>query len=93
MLASMGKMLGQGTHLKARRPALVYANVRLCFFLHCFRSFSVLREGNGECTGVCIVPRNMLCEVTQQTVPVKIPWTFFFCRHLCWFRRYGAVTR
>ena len=61
----MGAMPGQGTRLKAHRPALAYANVHLCFFLHCFRLFSVLGEGNGGCTDVCIVPRGMLCEVTQ----------------------------
>ena len=32
MLAFMGGMLGQGTCLKARRPALAYANVRLYGF-------------------------------------------------------------
>ena len=32
MLAFMGGMLGQGTCLKVRRPALVYANVRLYVF-------------------------------------------------------------
>ena len=37
MLDFMGGMLGQGTHLKARRPALAYANV--C--LHVFPSLSL----------------------------------------------------
>ena len=32
MLALMGGMLGQGTHLKLHCPALVYANVRLYVF-------------------------------------------------------------
>ena len=31
MLASMGRILGQATHLKARRPALAYAN--FCLFV------------------------------------------------------------
>ena len=49
MLAFMGKMLGQGTRLKARRPALAFVNVHLCiFFLHCFHLLSILGEGNGE---------------------------------------------
>ena len=72
MLAFMGGMVDQGTCLKARRLALAYANVRLCFFLHCFRWFNVLGEGDGGCTGVCIVPRGMLREVMQRTMPVKI---------------------
>ena len=32
MFAFMGGMLGQRAHLKARRPALAYANVRLYIF-------------------------------------------------------------
>ena len=93
MLAFMGGMLDQGTCLKGRRPAPVYANVCLCAFLHCFYSFNILGEGNGGCSGVCIVLHGMLREVTQRTVPVKTPWNFFFCKHLCSFGRHGLVTR
>ena len=36
MLAFMGGMLGQGTCLKVRRPALTYTNVRLYVFSFIF---------------------------------------------------------
>ena len=36
----------------------------VCFFLHCFHSFSIWGEGNGGCAGVCIVPCG-IGEVTQ----------------------------
>ena len=48
----------------------------LCLFLHCFHYLSVFGEGNGGCSGVCIVPRGMLGEVTHQTVPNKAPLAF-----------------
>ena len=84
MLAFMGGMLGQGTRLKARRLTLAYTNLCLyVFFLHSFCSFSTFGEGNGGCSGVCVVPRGMLGEVTQRTAPVKTPWSFFHFRHFC----------
>ena len=74
MLAFMGGMLGQGTHLKARHPALVYANFCLyAFFFIVFICSAFFGEGNGVCSGVCIVPRGMLGEGMQQTAPVKTP--------------------
>ena len=55
----------------------------VCFSLHCFHLLSIFWEGNGGCSGVCIMPRGMLGEVTQQIASIKAPWTFFPCRHLC----------
>ena len=73
MLALMGRMLGQVTRLKARHPTLAYANVPLYFFLHCSHLLSFFWEGNGGCSEVCIVPCDILGEVTHQTAPVKTP--------------------
>ena len=65
MLAFMGGMLGQGMPLKARRPALAYANI--CLYVFSFVAFirSAFLGRNGGCSGVCIVLHGMLAEVTQ----------------------------
>ena len=61
LLALMGRMLGQGTCLKARRVALVYANVRLyiCSFIVFVHSAFLGKEmggvvGSALCRVICL---------------------------------------
>ena len=76
MLAFMGGMLGQGMPLKARCPALAYANI--CLYVFSFVVFirSAFLGRNGGCSGVCIVLLAILGGVTPQTAIVNTPLTF-----------------
>ena len=58
MLAFMGWMLGQGTHIKARRPTLAYANIRLYVFF--FIIFLCSTLGGKDMGGVLLFA---LCRV------------------------------
>ena len=74
LLASMGGMPGWATHQKARRQALANANVPLCMsFLSFFHFLRIFVEGNGWCSGACIVPCVMLGGATHQTATLNTP--------------------
>ena len=58
-------------HQKACRPALANANVSLvCLLLRFFRLLSIFVEGNGGCSGICIVTRVMLGGAIHRTAIV-----------------------
>ena len=77
LLASMGGMPVRAKRQKAHRPALANANVYLLRLLLLFFLFlSIFVQGNGGCSGVCIVPRAMFGGATPRTVTVNTPLTF-----------------